>query len=79
MASVDHINDPRHNNVSRETVDPGVPHNLRLARTTPNDRDPHTHGTAKRTDGGGKWFWIALAVVAGVMLLLWLLGTFSGP
>ena len=44
---------------------------------TPNDyRDPKVSTTEK--SGNRNWLWIALAVIAGLILLAFLLGLFGG-
>lgn len=46
---------------------------------TPNDyRDPKVSTTTERAGSNRNWLWIALAVLAGLILLGWLLGLFSG-
>ena len=45
---------------------------------TPNDyRDPKVSTTTEKT-GNRNWLWIALAVLAGLILLAFLLGLFGG-
>lgn len=45
---------------------------------TPNDyRDPKVSTTTEKS-GNKNWLWIALAVIAGLILLAFLLGLFGG-
>jgi hypothetical protein len=65
-------NDPRHNNVSRNEIDPKVPHSSTAAREAVGDYDTSTTRTAKSGGGMTKWLAIGAAVVLGVLVLGWL-------
>ncbi|MEM7489260.1 MAG: hypothetical protein AAF390_09080 [Pseudomonadota bacterium] len=71
MAGIDQPTSPRDNNISRTKVDARTPHNSATARTADGDV---AERRVEESSSKMKWLWVALAVLAGLVLLLWLFG-----